>query len=860
MRVRRSLLMVPLIVIGTGAVVGGVVAAELHGALVRQQRRHLLGVVQRRAGLVEALAETAAGVAARGQGDRLSGLLGTVDPVDHTGTLLVAQTPDGRLLPAGPGVPPEENTSTPLAEPLRRALAGRSGTMTVRDGGGRPMLVAYGPVRGLGWGVAAAGHLPGWRVPLCRAVLTTALLALVLAAVAARLVIRAARPPAGRLGENEATLRSIFRAAPVGIGLVSARRFGRVNDRLCQMLGYRARELTHRSVRMLYESDEEFERIGAEHYGSAHTSGTSVGETRWLHKDGSIRDILLSTTPVTPDDSATGYTFVAQDITDRKQAEHRLRESEQFLQCVFDAIRDGVAVLDRELNIVRVNPWMEWMYAARMPLVGRKCHEVLRNRSTPCPGCPCVPALETGDGHSEVIPYPSAEEPTRWIELSAFPLRDTQGEVIGIIEHVKDITARKRMEDALRRSERIHRIVSDSASDCIYWRSPSGSILYISPACERLTGHTREEFLRTPELLNGIIHPDHRAEWSVHNHAALQDGSPAPLQLRIVTKSGQTRWIAHICHPLRDRSGAFLGIRGVHRDITESKLAEQLRDDLTRELAESAEELTLRNEELQRAKTEMETFMYAVSHDLRGPLINLQGFAARLERSVSRLGEQLSGEERGGRAPGREVRQILEQDVPEAMGSIHDGVGRLDALIEGLLSLSRTGRQELHFACLDMRRLARRVVSVFGRTIEEQGVTVHIGQMPPAIGDETAIDRVLSNLVGNALKYLDPTRAGRIEIGFAGLENGRHRYFVRDNGIGIEEHNQQRIFRMFHRLRKSDAPGEGLGLAIVEKLIERHDGRVEVESRPGSGSVFSFTLEAVADAAVRSAVPPACCP
>ncbi|MCK4547472.1 MAG: PAS domain S-box protein [Candidatus Eisenbacteria sp.] len=125
-------------------------------------------------------------------------------------------------------------------------------------------------------------------------------------------------------------------------------------------------------------------------------------------------------------------------------------ESKWLMQAVFDGIQDGISILDSDLNVVRANTWIEKTYTAEMPLVGRKCYEVYQKRQSPCPRCPSLAALETGEMHSEVMPYPSFEEPAGWVDLSSYPLKDADGKVVGVVEHIRDITDRKRAEDLIR--------------------------------------------------------------------------------------------------------------------------------------------------------------------------------------------------------------------------------------------------------------------------------------------------------------------------------------------------------------------------------------------------------------------------
>ncbi|MEA2061973.1 MAG: ATP-binding protein [Thermodesulfobacteriota bacterium] len=135
-----------------------------------------------------------------------------------------------------------------------------------------------------------------------------------------------------------------------------------------------------------------------------------------------------------------------EEIYERKQAEEALRRSEQFLQDVFDAIQDGISVLDTDLKVIKTNRWMEEIYANKMPLAGKKCYQVYQQRQSPCPWCPALPSIQTGKTHSEIVPYPSKDDPAGWIELFTFPIKDEKGHVTEVIEYVKDITEHKQAE------------------------------------------------------------------------------------------------------------------------------------------------------------------------------------------------------------------------------------------------------------------------------------------------------------------------------------------------------------------------------------------------------------------------------
>ena len=178
-------------------------------------------------------------------------------------------------------------------------------------------------------------------------------------------------------------------------------------------------------------------------------------------------------------------------------------------------------------------------------------------------------------------------------------------------------------------------------------------------------------------------------------------------------------------------------------------------------------------------------------------------------------------------------------------------MARLSRIIDALLRLSRAGRVEYHPKTLSMNDLVRRVADALHCTATEKGATVIVGDLPAAWGDPTAVDQVFANLVGNALNYLDPARPGRVEVGGRagaegpdGADPGANTYWVTDNGLGISADHLPKLFQPFHRLHADRAPGEGIGLAIIRRILSRVGGTVRAESASGAGSTFFVTLPA----------------
>lgn len=241
---------------------------------------------------------------------------------------------------------------------------------------------------------------------------------------------------------------------------------------------------------------------------------------------------------------------------------------------------------------------------------------------------------------------------------------------------------------------------------------------------------------------------------------------------------------------------------------------------------------------------ENEMFIYSVSHDLRSPLVNLQGFGRELGHAAGDLRQLVDTPALDEKTRSRAL-ALVDQDISGSIHFIQTAVGRLSAIIDALLRLSRAGRVEYRWQRVDVNASVRRVVEALGATIAERGATVTCSELPPAWGDPTAIEQIFANLIGNAVNYLDPERPGVVEVGVVeGPSQQVRTYYVRDNGQGIPKSGQSKLFYAFQRFHDNSAKGEGIGLALVRRVVERHGGEIRVESEPGVGTTFQVDLPA----------------
>ena len=275
-----------------------------------------------------------------------------------------------------------------------------------------------------------------------------------------------------------------------------------------------------------------------------------------------------------------------------------------------------------------------------------------------------------------------------------------------------------------------------------------------------------------------------------------------------------------------------------------------------RQLQRSERRLERSNQELQQLNDELKNFTYLISHDLRAPLVNLKGFAAELRLALGALGPAVeAGVPALDETAGEAARQALADDVPEALGFIEASARRMDRLIDAVLQLSRLGRRPLEPAALDTNTLAADVLTSFRHRIEERGVAVVVEDLPEVVADRLSMEQIFSNLISNALNYLDPARPGRLEIGGT---RGLYEviFFVRDNGRGIAPDEVDKVFLPFRRLGRPEVPGEGMGLSYVQTLVRRLGGRIWCESEPGRGTTFTFTLQVPAEEDSGHGYPP----
>jgi PAS domain S-box-containing protein len=398
------------------------------------------------------------------------------------------------------------------------------------------------------------------------------------------------------------------------------------------------------------------------------------------------------------------------------------------------------------------------------------------------------------------------------------------------LERIKAETAREESEKLSRETAARYQAFIDASNTGAWeYNKDNGNVWYSSNYFKMLGYNINNFDFTSPATSSNIwrtlIHPDDYENTITHLQEYVKEPQGIYEQtFRMKHADGSDVWILSRGRNLTDQTGRPGAVLvGTHIDITEQKIAE--------------ETILTKNKEL-------ETFLYVASHDLRSPLINIQGFGMKIQTQMRKITEHLTSGDAGHEAM-EEIKKSFLDVIPRSLSIIFSNVEKMNDLINGLLAISRTGRMKMSVGLCNMDELMEKIIKSHWFQLEEAKVDLHLSLLPPCYGDANILSQLFSNLIDNAIKYKKPDQPLQLKI--EGLKsNSQVIYSIRDNGLGISEKNQQKIWDVFFRVDPgSQQKGEGIGLNLASRIVEKHKGKIWVKSTEGEGSTFFVQLSGV---------------
>lgn len=510
------------------------------------------------------------------------------------------------------------------------------------------------------------------------------------------------------------------------------------------------------------------------------------------------------------------FVAVFDVITERKKVEASLRESEDKFKYIFDhsVIGKSITLPTGEVQVNKA--FCEMMGYTSLELSKMKWPDFTHPDDIELTQNTINSILGGENSFRFTKRYIRKDGSVLWADVSSALRYDTNGKPLYFMTSVNDITERMRAEEILRNDEKRLRDIIEALPQLFWTCLPDGTCDYLSIQWVEYTGIPESEQLGFAWLAQ--IHPDDRdgtvSEWN----KKVKSGETFDIEFRIRRHDGIYHWFHTRAVPIRDSDGIISKWLGSNTDIDTIRKAEEQLINYNKNLEQS---VIQRTAQLEMANKELEAFSYSVSHDLRAPLRAVHGFTKILREDYDK---------------------ILDDEGKRICGIISSSASQMSELIDDLLSFSRIGRSSLNTSLLNMKQMASSTVDEMSVLKDWKDINFLIEDIDSTYGDPSLIKHVWNNLISNAIKYSSKVAAPEIKISSRKTGDSII-YEVKDNGVGFDMKYANKLFGVFQRLHsESEFEGNGVGLAIVQRIISKHGGSVWAEAEIGKGAAFSFSL------------------
>jgi PAS domain S-box-containing protein len=611
-----------------------------------------------------------------------------------------------------------------------------------------------------------------------------------------------------KLVESEKRYRHLFEHNPVPMLIyeLGTLQMISVNEAFLEHYGYSKDQISSMLLPDLYPDDQKkpIADLTLSIQGQAY-----VGEWKHRKADGTFIDILATSHDITYKNRKARIAVI-NDITDRKIAEQEKLKTLSKLEAVFDANTDVVAIVNAEGVFLGGNKALLDRWGKKYDnIIGHSAREILPEHIFNSRVEKIRDVIKTGKNVQFIDSYND-----NWFEVRISPVIEADGSITTIAMYSQNITERKTSEAALRESEEKYRTVIESATDSIIIIK-KGIVQYVNPLMIQISGYSEAELLGKP-FIDFVTPKDKARVIEYYQKRTRGEEAPATYEVSTNKKNGE-----EIFFEITVTAFTYMG-EGAElvflHDITERKLIEHRILKINEELEERVE---LRTQQLASANKELEAFAYSVSHDLRAPLRAISGFAKILTEDYA---------------------EKIEDEGQRICGVIQNETSRMGQLIDDLLSFSRLSKTSMKTAPSDMNALVLQMFEETKKQYQDKQVNFIMGNLLPATFDISLMRQVWVNLISNAFKFSSKKEIIEIEIG-SYKKPGEIIYFIKDNGAGFDMKYIDKLFGVFQRLHTViEFQGTGVGLAIVQRIIYRHGGRIWAEGELNKGAKFIFSI------------------
>lgn len=535
-------------------------------------------------------------------------------------------------------------------------------------------------------------------------------------------------------------------------------------------------------------------------------------ETKFLSKNGNIVNGIMSSSLIDLD-GVPHIISIIKDITIRKRAEEALAKEQFLINALMNNLSDHVYFKDRDSRFIRINKSLALSFGLDDPALaeGKTDFDFFTREHAQQAFEDEQAIVRTGQLLNTEEKETHPNRPDTWVSTIKLPLTDNNGNIIGTFGISRDVTKRKQAEEELAQEQYLMRTLMDNLPDHIYFKDHESHFLRVNKALAQFLGlNDPAQAIKKTDF--DFFTGEHAQQAYEDEQKIIRTGQLLSTEEKETHHDRPDTWVSTIKLPLSDKDGNIIGTFGISRDITKNKLAE--------------EEIKLKNELLQIINSEKDKFFSILAHDLRGPLSAFVSATQIIAEEIQTMGIE---------------------EIKEITLSMKTSATNIYSLLENLLEWSRLRRGVMDFIPekINLKKKIEECVAVLSESARKKGIEILISipEVIDVLADSLMFDTVIRNLISNAIKFTPV--GGKVTLTAGYIEDHTIEIKISDSGIGMTPELKDKLFLLNEKTSRKGTEGEpstGLGLLLCKEFIEKHNGKIRVESEVGKGSTFSFTI------------------